>query len=132
MDSGETRTIPCSSGVQQGGPIGPATFCLALQPGLKRFREEFEREGVKVFVYMDDVFLGLMGITANTIRAFAILRRELEDIRIVLNTSKTVGLSPKGHAPTAEEISLLESVDVRVVDEEGVTLMDTSYSEQGR
>ena len=41
MDSGETRTIVCSSGVQQGDPMGPAMFCPALRPGLKRFREEF-------------------------------------------------------------------------------------------
>ena len=58
---------------------------------------------------------------ANTIRAFAFLRRELEDIGIVVNTSKTVALLPKGHAPTAEDISLLEGVDVRIVDEEEVT-----------
>ena len=35
MDSGETRTIVCSSGVQQGDPMGPAKFCVALRPGLK-------------------------------------------------------------------------------------------------
>ena len=39
MDSGETRTIACSSGVQQGDPMAPAMFCLALRPGLKGFRE---------------------------------------------------------------------------------------------
>ena len=39
MDSGLTRTIACSSGVQQGDPMGPAVFCLALRPGLKQFRQ---------------------------------------------------------------------------------------------
>ena len=62
-----------------------------------------------------------MGITANMIRAFAFLRRKLENIGIVVNTSKTVALAPKGYAPTAEEISLLESVDARVADEGGLT-----------
>ena len=38
---------------------------------------------------MDDVSLGLTGITANTIRAFVFLRQELENIGIVVNTSKT-------------------------------------------
>ena len=122
MDSGETRTIASSSGVQQRDPMGPAMFCLALQPGLKRFREEIEGE-VETSAYMNDVSVGLLRITANTIRAFAFLRRELEDIGIVVNTSKTVALSPKGHAPTAEDISLLESVDVRVADEAGVTVV---------
>ena len=77
MDSGEAGTIACSSRVQEGGPMEPAIFCLALRPGLKRFREEFEGEGVEAFAYMDDVSLGLMGVTANTVRAFAFLRREL-------------------------------------------------------
>ena len=54
MDSGETITFPCSSGVQQGAPMRPAMFCLALRPGLKRLREEFKR-GVEAFAYMDDV-----------------------------------------------------------------------------
>ena len=75
MNSRETRTIPRSSGVQQGDPMEPAMFFFALRPGLRRFREEFEREGVEAFVYLDDVSLGLMRITANTIDAFAFLRR---------------------------------------------------------
>ena len=96
--------------------MGPAMFCLSLRPELKRFREEFEREGVEAFAYMDDVSLGLMGITAIKIRAFAFHRRELEHIGIVVNTYKTVALPPKGYAATTEEISLLESANVRVDD----------------
>ncbi|CAN0490452.1 unnamed protein product, partial [Laminaria digitata] len=57
MDSEETRTIACSSGVQQEDPMGPAMFCLVLRPGLKRFRQEFKGEGVEAFAYMDDVSL---------------------------------------------------------------------------
>ena len=72
---------------------------------------------------MNVVSLGLMRITANTIRAFAFLRRELEDIGVVVNTSKTVAVPPKGHAPTAEEMLLVESVDARVVDEELLTVV---------
>ena len=78
---------------------------------------------MEAFADMDDDSLGLMGITANTIRVFAFLRRELEGVSIVVNTSKTMALPPKGHGRTAEEISLLESVDVRVADGEGVTVV---------
>ncbi|CAN0229242.1 unnamed protein product, partial [Laminaria digitata] len=123
MDSEETRTIACSSSVHQGDPMGPAMFCLALRPGLKRFRQEFEEEGVEAFAYMDDVSLGVMGITANTVRAFAFLRRDLDDIGSVVSPAITVTLPPKGHAPTAEKISLLESVDVRISDEGRVTVV---------
>ena len=122
MDSGETRTIACSSGVQQGDSMGPAMLCLALRPGLKRSREEFEGEGVEACAYMDDVSLGLTRITADTVRAFAFLRQELEGIGIVVNPAKTVALPPKGHAPTAEEISLLESVAVSITGEGGCLL----------
>ena len=95
VDSGKTGTIACSSGVQHGNPMGPAMFWLALRPGLKSFREEFEREGVEAFAYVDDVSLGRMGITGNTVRAFAFLRREIEDIGIVVNPAKTIALPPK-------------------------------------
>ena len=37
----------------------------------------------------------------------------------MVNTAKTVVLTPEGHAPTAGEISLLESVADRIVDEGG-------------
>ena len=49
--------------------------------------------------------------------------RELDDIRIVANPAKAVALPPKGHALTAEDISLLESVDVRIAEEGGVTVV---------
>ncbi|CAN0101460.1 unnamed protein product, partial [Laminaria digitata] len=42
MDSGEARTVTCSSRIQQGDPIGPVMFCLALRPGLNYFRKDFE------------------------------------------------------------------------------------------
>ncbi|CAN0321596.1 unnamed protein product, partial [Laminaria digitata] len=57
MDSEETWTIACSSCVQQRDPMGPAMFFMALRPGLKRFRQEFEGERVEAFAYMDDVSL---------------------------------------------------------------------------
>ncbi|CAN0329739.1 unnamed protein product, partial [Laminaria digitata] len=77
------------SGVQQADPMGPAMFSLALRPGLKRFRQEFGGEGEESFAYLDDVSLGLIGITANTVRAVAFLWRELDHIGIVVNPAKT-------------------------------------------
>ena len=55
-----------------------------------------------------------MGVTANKVRAFDLPRRELDGIGFVGNPAKTVVLPLKGRAPTAEEIPLLESVDVRM------------------
>lgn len=78
---------------------------------------------MEAFACMDDLSLGLMGVTANTDRAFAFLRRELDDIGLVINPAKIVALPPKGHAPTTEESSLLESVDVDIADEVGTAVV---------
>ena len=45
--------------------MGSEMFCLALRPGLKRFKEEFERERMEAFAYIDDISLSLMGVTAQ-------------------------------------------------------------------
>ena len=79
---------------------------------------------MEAFAEMDDVFLGSMGVTANTTGAFDFLRQNLEDIGIVVHTSKTVALPTKSPAPTAEDISLLKSVDVHVADDGGVTVVN--------
>ena len=63
---------------------------------------------------------GKHGQDDYSIAAFVLLRRELEDIGIVV---KTVALPSKGHAPTSEEISLLQSIDVRVAYEGRVTVV---------
>ena len=72
---------------------------------------------------MGDVSPGFMGITSNTIRAFDFLRREWKRSASWSNTSKTVAPPPKGHAPTAKNISLLESGDARVAEKERVTVV---------
>ena len=54
--------------------------------------QKFDREGVEAFVHMDDVYITL---TANTTRAIAFLRRELDIIDIVVNAAKPMALPPK-------------------------------------
>lgn len=54
---GEIRTIACSSGVHQEGPMGPGMFFLALRSGMKHAR--------LFFAHMDAISLGYMGITAK-------------------------------------------------------------------
>ena len=78
---------------------------------------------MEAFAYMGNVCLALTGITVNTVKAFAFLRRELDDVGVVVNAAKTVAQPPKERAPTADEILLLESVEVRIADEGGVTVV---------
>lgn len=64
-----------------------------------------------------------MDVPANTIRPVTLVRLELDGISIVANPAKIVVIPPEGCAPTAEEISLLESVDLRSAEEGGVPVL---------
>lgn len=103
--------------------MDPAIFFLPLRPGLKRLRSVFEAEGVKHFAHMDDVTLGLSGITASTARVVPFLRNELASIGFGSHPNTTMAFPPKGHIPTAEEIALLGSADVRIAKREGATVV---------
>ena len=51
---------------------------------------------MEAFAYINDVSLGLIKVTADTARALAFLRRQLDDFGLVVNQAKTVALPPKG------------------------------------
>ena len=121
MESEERRKIDCSSGVQQGNAMEPTLFCMPLLPVLKRTRAEFELRGIEVFAYLDDISIGMMEITPDTVAVVPFLQRELSNIGIAINPSKTVALFPKGHVPTPEQIVLVEGIGVSIA-ERGVGL----------
>ena len=74
MDSGERRKVDCSSVVQEGDAMGPALFCMPPLPVLKRTREEFEKRGVEAFAYLDDISIGMMEITPDTVEVVPFLQ----------------------------------------------------------
>ena len=86
MDSGERRGIDCSTGVQQrDAMVGPALactidatrptlFCMPFLPVLKRNLEEFEpKKGVEAFAHLDDIVIGMMELTSNTVEVVPFL-----------------------------------------------------------
>ena len=119
MEPAERRKIACSSGVQQGDAMGPALFCMPLLPVLKRTRAEFGLRGVEAFAYLDDISIGMMEITPDTVEVVPFLQRELSNIGIAINPSKTIALPPKGHVPTPEQIALLEGIGVSIAERGG-------------
>ena len=103
--------------------MGPALFCMPILPVLKRTRAEFEPGGVDAFAYLDDISIGMMEITPDTVKVVPFLQRELSDIGIAINPSKTVALPPKGHVPTPEQIVLLEGIGVSIAERGGVKVV---------
>ena len=114
-----------------GGPHGAVNALSGVATGAEAFRRGARGKGIEAFAYMDGVSLCLVGVTINAVRIFAFLRRELDAIGIVVNPAKTVAIPPTGHAPSAEEISLLGSVDVRIADKGGVTVVGVPIGTDG-
>ena len=123
MESGERRTIDCSSGVQQWDVMGPVLFCMPLLLVLKRTRAEFEPRSVEAFAYLDDICIGMMKITPDTVELVLLLQRELSNIGVAINPSTMAALPPKGHIPTPEKIALLEGSGVRIAERGGVKVV---------
>ena len=74
--------IPSQRGVQQGDPLGPFFFAVALQPALIKAAAK----GCKVFAYLDDVHL--IGKPRNVKKAFKTLISEASKIGLTCNREK--------------------------------------------
>jgi len=77
---GEDQVIASAEGVQQGDPLGPLLFCLALDKPLKEAHCEFTSG------YLDDIALG--DTVSNLIHKVRNLETAAEKIGLKLNHSK--------------------------------------------
>ena len=81
------ETLSSERGVQQGDPLGPLFFSLALQPLLIQLKEGVSENGLQlVFSYLDDLILA--GDQRAVAEAFHFLKAAALDIGLDLNTSK--------------------------------------------
>ena len=55
-----------------------------------------EPKGVEAFAYLDDVIIGMVGVTSDTVDVVPFLQRELASIGIAMNPSKMVSLASEG------------------------------------
>ena len=65
----------------------------------------------------------MVEITPDTVEVVPFLQRELSNIGIAINPSKTVALPPKGHVPTLERIALHEGIGVGIAERGGVKVV---------
>ena len=72
-----------------GGPHGAGNVLCGVASGAEAFQKRIQEIISGSFAYVDDVSLGLKEATANTVRDITFLWRELDDISIVVDPSKT-------------------------------------------
>ena len=77
---GET-TLQSSEGVQQGDPLGPLLFCLAIQPLIVQLTSEF------VVFYLDDCTLG--GRVGEALQDLQMVECAAKDLGLQLNKGKS-------------------------------------------
>ena len=86
------HTILSCCGVQQGDPLGPLGFALALHPIVERINRELSTLLINVW-YLDDGTL--CGSAQDLLKALAIIEEEGPSRGLYLNRSKSVLFIPK-------------------------------------
>ena len=85
------ESIGSQSGVQQGDPLGPLPFCLALQPLLQRLKEVHGNNGLDLaFGYLDDCVLA--GSATTVALAFDDLQRAAAAIGLKVSMGRDKSL----------------------------------------
>ena len=77
----DDKSLQSCEGVQQGDPLGPLLFCLALHQLHSHMKSEF------CVLYLDDVTLG--GDREDVLHDFKIFEREAADLGLLLNQHKS-------------------------------------------
>ena len=79
-------TLRSVSGTQQGDPLGPFLFALAIHAGIKRVLANFKDKGVIILAYLDDIHV--LGPPAEAAEAFLELQKELAQVDLELRAGK--------------------------------------------
>ena len=79
-------TLRSVSGTQQGDPLGPFLFALAIHAGVKRVLSNFKDQDVIILAYLDDIHV--LGPPVAAAEAFMELQKELALVDLELRAGK--------------------------------------------
>ena len=111
---GETP-LQSSEGVQQGDPLGPLLFCLAIHPLIEKLTSEF------VVFYLDDGSLG--GRVGEVLRDLQTVEGAAEELGLQLNRGKSEVI---GHNSASLEPLLAAAPELKVTSPEQATLLGSA------
>ena len=106
----DKHILSSQEGVQQGDPLGPLLFCLAIHPLVKKLSSE-----LKIF-YLDDGLIG--GSTSDVLEDIRLIQREAARIGLQLNLSKSELITHN-----SKDCSILQSADLISIHPEDATFL---------
>ena len=119
--TGETETVPSSTGVQQGCTLGPVCYSAGAADMLRAFREDPPVADAQILSYVDDVVVLLPPAEDQNPRAVEAvtlwLQQRMEPLGIHLNCNKSQVLFPPGnciHQWPADDRAVLERTQLTV------------------
>jgi len=119
-----SRTIGSECGVQQGDPLGPLFFSLALQPVLQELARSRVTGGLElVYSYLDD--LCLAGDAQAVATAITTLTQRCSDIGLRLSTGTP---EDKGKCETVLVGQAASTVDVRLFPQDFNIVRDGNFN----
>ena len=101
----------------------PALFSMPFLPVLKRNREKSEAKGVEAFAYLDDISIGMIEVTSDTVEAAPFLQPKLASISMAIIPRKTAVIPTKGHISTLDDFIFLEGISVSIAERGGVEVV---------
>ena len=116
------HTLLSKEGTQQGDPLAPALFSLALAPVMDRMVELFPALEDEINAYLDDITVSSDDVVCLIAEFIPAFEKALKEIGLALNIGKSCLIHPE-NKEVPSDVNLGELRVVKVDDGEGVRFL---------